>query len=197
MEEKANFSAEEEQGSAGTPQKRYTKQQNMLYTVISIVLFIVIYFGGGKVLERINRTYMIYCYPGTVSEEKLIKLYDICGISEACDIEFEGARLRKDGGYETAVLFSGIGGKESFAENVIDFEYGDLVEDIRTEFYPYPENPTLAEYAYAARYVDINDPNRYISVFEYNGELYAEYTYIGKILPSDIKAFFADGEKVY
>ena len=86
MEEKANFSAEEEQGSAGTPQKRYTKQQNMLYTVISIVLFIVIYFGGGKVLERINRPYMIYCYPGTVSEEKLIKQYDICGITEACYI---------------------------------------------------------------------------------------------------------------
>ena len=29
-------------------------------------------------------------------------------------------------------------------------------EDIRTEFYPYPENPSLTEYAYAARYVAKN-----------------------------------------
>lgn len=197
MEENANISAEQDQGGAEMPKRHYTKQQNMIYTVISIGLFIVIYFGGGKILELINRPYRIYCYPGTVSEEKLAELYGICGISEAWDIEFEGARLRKEGGYETEVLFSRIGGMESFAENGIAFEYGDIAEDIRTEFYPYPENPSLAEYAYAARYVDINDPNRYISVFEYNGELYAKYTLIGQNLPSDVKAFFADGEKVY
>lgn len=197
MEENANIPAEEKQGGAEMPKRHYTKQQNMIYTVISIGLFIVIYFGGGKIFELINRPYRIYCYPETVSEEKLTELYEICGISGAWDIEFEGARLRKEGGYETTVLFSGIVDKERFAENGIVFEYVDLAEDIRTEFYPYPENPSLAEYAYAARYVDINDPNRYISVFEYDGELYAEYTHIGKNLPSDVRAFFADGEKVY
>ncbi len=197
MEENANISAEKKQGGAEMTKRHYTKQQNIFYTVVSIGLFIVIYFGGGKIFELINRPYRIYCYPETVSEEKLTELYEICGISEAWDIKFEGARLRKEGGYKTTVLFSGIGGKESFAENGIAFEYGDIAEDIRTEFYPYPENPSLAEYAYAARYVDIDDPNRYISVFEYDGELYAEYTHIGKSLPSDVRAFFADGEKVY
>lgn len=197
MEENTNIPAEEKQDGAEMPKRHYTKQQNMIYTVISIGLFIVIYFGGGKIFELINRPYRIYCYSETVSEEKLTELYEICGISGAWDIEFEGARLRKEGGYETTVLFSGIVDKERFAENGIVFEYGDIAEDIRTEFYPYPENPSLAEYAYAARYVDINDPNRYISIFEYDGELYAEYTHIGKNLPSDVRAFFADGEKVY
>lgn len=197
MEENTNIPAEEKQDGAEMPKRHYTKQQNMIYTVISIGLFIVIYFGGGKIFELINRPYRIYCYPETVSEEKLTELYEICGISGAWDIEFKGARLRKEGGYETTVLFSGIVDKERFAENGIVFEYGDIAEDIRTEFYPYPENPSLAEYAYAARYVDINDPNRYIFVFEYNGEIYAEYTHIGKNLPSDVRAFFADGEKVY
>ncbi len=197
MEKNANIPAKEEQVGAEMPKRHYTKQQSMLYTVISVGLFIVIYFGGGKILELINRPYRIYCYPGTVSEEKLTDLYYICGISDTLDIKFEGARLRKEGGYETMVLFSGIDDKESFAENCIVFEYGDIAEDIRTGFYPYPENPALAEYAYAARYVDINDPNRYISVFEHGGELYAEYTHIGKSLPPDVKAFFADGEKVY
>lgn len=196
MEENTNISEKQGQDGAEMPKKHYTKQQNMLYTVISIGLFIVIYFGGGKMLELINRPYRIYFYPGAVSEEKLNGLYDICGISDTQDMEFEGARLRKEGGYETTVLFSGIDSEENFA-NGIAFEYGDLAEDIRTEFYPYPENPALAEYAYATRYVDINDPNRYISVFEYGGELYAEYTHIGKSLPSDVRAFFTDGEKVY
>ncbi|MDE7280082.1 MAG: hypothetical protein K2N26_10215, partial [Oscillospiraceae bacterium] len=141
--------------------------------------------------------YRIYCYPETVLEEDMIDLYDICGITNAKGISFEAARLRKEGGFETLVLFSGIADEEYFAENCINFEYGDIVEDIRTEFYPYRENPSAAEYAYATRYVDINDPNRYISVFDYNGVIYAEYTCLGNSLSPDVKAFFADGEKVY
>lgn len=197
MEENANISAEKKQGGAEMTKRHYTKQQNMIYTIVSIGLFIVIYFGGGKIFEMINRPYRIYCYPETVSEERMAELYEICGILVAGDVEFEGARLRKEGGYETTVLFSGIVDEGGFAEDGIAFEYGDLLEDIRTEFYPYPENPSIAEYAYATRYVDINDPNRYISVFEYDGKLYVEYTHIGKSLPSDVRAFFADGEKVY
>ncbi|MCM1024401.1 MAG: hypothetical protein NC395_10140 [Prevotella sp.] len=200
MEENANTPVpREEQGkdTAEMPRKTYSKQQNMLYTVISVGLFIIIYFGGGKVLELVNRPYRIYCYPETVSEESLPELYGICGISRTGELAFEGARLRKEGGFEVTALFSGVEDEEIFAENYINFEYGDLLEDIRTEFYPYPENPSAAEYAYAVRYVDINDPNRYVSVFEYGGGVYAQYTQLGNSLASDVKSFFADGEKVY
>ena len=197
MEENTNKPAEQEQDTEKMTRKQYTKQQNILYTVISVGLFLIIYFGGGKALELVNRPYRIYCYPETISEEKLTSLYDICGITNVQGISFETARLRKEGGFETLVLFSGIDNEEYFAENCINFEYGDLMEDIRTEFYPYRENPSLAEYAYATRYVDINDPNRYISVFDYNGTLYAEYSQLGNNITSDIKAFFSDGEKVY
>lgn len=197
MEENANIPAENERDTEKMPRQYYSKQQNALYTALSVGLFMILYFGGGKLLELVNRPYRIYCYPETVSEESLTSLYDICGISSDSGIEFEGARLRKEGGFETLILFSGIEDEDYFAENYINFEYGDVAEDIRTEFYPYRENPSLAEYAYADRYVDIDDPNRYISVFEYDGEICAEYTYIGKSLPSDVRTFFADGEKVY
>lgn len=197
MEENTNIPAEKEQKTEEMTRKYYTKQQNILYTVISVVLFLIIYFGGGKALELINRPYRIYCYPETVSEEDMTDLYDICGITNVQGISFEAARLRKEGGFETLVLFSGIDDEEYFAENCINFEYGNVVEGIRTEFYPYRENPSAAEYAYASRYVDINDPNRYISVFIYSGTVYAEYSQLGDNLPSDVKAFFADGEKVY
>ncbi|MBD5145802.1 MAG: hypothetical protein HDT21_07865 [Ruminococcus sp.] len=197
MEENTNIPADKDQDTEKMTGKHYTKQQNALYTVLSVGLFLILYFGGGKLLKLVNRSYRIYCYPEAVSEESLTNLYDICGISSGSGIEFEGARLRKDGGFEMMALFSGIEDEDYFAENCIDFEYGDVAEDIRTEFYPYRENPSLAEYAYADRYVDIDDPNRYISVFVYNGEVCAEYTYIGKSLPPEVKAFFADGEKVY
>ena len=197
MDENTNKPEEQKQDTEEMTRKQYTKQQNILYTVISIGLFLIIYFGGGKVLELANRPYRIYCYPETVSDERMTNLYDICGISFGGGIEFETARLRKEGGFEILVLFSGIEDEDYFAENCINFEYGDLMEDVRTEFYPYRENPSLAEYAYATRYVDINDPNRYISVFDYNGTLYAEYSQLGSNIASDVKAFFADGEKVY
>lgn len=197
MEENTNTPVENEQKPEEMTRKHYTKQQNILYTVISVVLFLVIYFGGGKALELINRPYRIYLYPEMVSEEKLSDLYDICGISDVQGISFETARLRKEGGFETLVLFSGIDDEDYFAENCINFEYGDVIEDIRIEFYPYPENPSAAEYAFGSRYVDINDPNRYISVFIYSGTVCAEYSQLGDSLPSDVKAFFADGEKVY
>lgn len=197
MEENTNIPAEKEQNAEKMTRKHYTKQQNLMYTVISVILFLIIYFGGGKALELINRPYRIYCYPETVSEEDMTDLYDICGITNAQGISFESARLRKEVGFETLVLFSGIDDEEYFAENCINFEYGDIVEDIRTEFYPYRENPSAAEYAYASRYVDINDPNRYISVFVYNGTVYAEYSQLGNNITPDVKAFFADGEKVY
>lgn len=200
MEENINTPVPQEEHGGDTAEisrKSYNKQQNMLYTIISIGLFIVIYFGGSKALELVNRPYRIYRYPETVSEESLAELYDICGISAIQGIEFEGARLRKEGGFEVTALFSKIEDEEMFAEKYINFEYGDLLEDIRTEFYPYPENPSAAEYAYAVRYVDINDPNRYISVFEYDDTIYAQYTQMGNSLPPNVKAFFADGEKVY
>lgn len=197
MEENTNIPAEKDQATEEMTRKHYTKQQNIMYTVISVILFLIIYFGGGKALELINRPYRIYCYSETVSEEDMTDIYDICGITNVQGISFESARLRKEGGFETLILFSGIDDEEYFAENCINFEYGDVVEDIRTEFYPYRENPSAAEYAYAVRYVDINDPNRYISVFDYNGAIYAEYTEIGNSLPSDVKTFFANGEKVY
>ena len=197
MEENTNIPEEQEQDTEKMTGKHYSKQQNALYTVLSVGLFLILYFGGGKLLELVNRPYRIYCYPETVSEESLTNLYDICGIASDSGIEFEGARLRKEGGFEVMVLFSGIEDEDYFAENCINFEYGDVTEDIRTEFYPYRENPSLAEYAYAYRYVDIDDPNRYISVFVYSGEVCAEYTYIGRSLPSEVRTFFADGEKVY
>ncbi|MDE5577936.1 MAG: hypothetical protein K2J11_11180, partial [Oscillospiraceae bacterium] len=151
MEENTNKHEEQEQDTEKMTGKHYTKQQNTLYTVLSVGLFLILYFGGGKLLELVNRPYRIYCYPETVSEESLTDLYDICGISSDSGIKFEGARLRKEGGFEVLVLFSGIDDEDAFAENCINFEYGDVTEDIRTEFYPYRENPSLAEYAYDYR----------------------------------------------
>lgn len=52
MEENTNIPAEKEQNAEKMTRKHYTKQQNLMYTVISVILFLIIYFGGEKEIGR-------------------------------------------------------------------------------------------------------------------------------------------------
>lgn len=176
----------------------YTKQQTALYTIISIALFCAVYFGGKGVMGMVNRPYSITAYAENVGEERIAEAFEIGGISPEQSCSFESARLNKhENGYEFTVIFSGIGDLEIFAEEGIAFEYGNAEEDVRTEIYPYRENPDLAEYVYAEKLVDIDSPNREVYLFEYEGNTYAKYAEYGGIVPAEITGLFYGQEKVY
>lgn len=176
--------------------RHYTKQQNALYTVISIALFFVLYFGGKSIMVQVNRSYTVYLYPENITAETSRMMFDISGLSAENGLRVENARLSKYAdGHTASVLFSEFDSEESFAESCILFEYGDPVEDLRIEFFPY--DPAYAEYAFGTQYVDIDDPSRSVSVFEFEDALYALYTENGGAVPAEIKAAFSDGEKVY
>lgn len=180
---------------------KYTKQQNILYTIISIGLFCLIYFGGKEILQYVNRSYYCFQHPETVNAETLESIYEVSGISYNYGLVFENSRLYKDEtGYSVEILFSGVDNIEKFEENGILFEYGDVEEDIRINFYPYSDNPLFEEYAFAERYVNIEDgaaPNSEIYVFEYEDEIFVKYQEYGYNISSEIKSLFSDCEKVY
>lgn len=177
---------------------KYTRQQNMLYTMISIVLFCLVYFGEKGVIGIINRPYYMVQNSEAVSEENLSLYFEESQISEDFGLIFENARLTKnESGYILSILFSGAVDTEDFAENGILFNYGDPIEDISTEIYPYIENPTLAEYENAIKYVNIDDPNNEILIFEHEDITYVKYQAYGNIVPADVKILFRDCEKVY
>ena len=182
---------------------QYTKQQSFLYTVISAALFFLIYFAVKGITGSVNRPYQMLAYGEDIRTERVAEVFSISGISSEKDCTFENARVEKgtDGYVFSALFLVNIEpdeeDDESIAREIISFGYGDPEEDIRAEFYPYAENPYYAEYAYGEKYVDIEAPSREISIFQWDGKVYAQYRQYGSVVPSEIRALFSGTEKVY
>lgn len=199
MEEKININEKAEEANeveVHTPKN--TKQQTILYTIISIALFCLIYFGGKGLIGMIDRPYYMVCNSVDLTDELTEMHYEYASVSKEYGLEYENSRLEKDEkGYKLSILFSGIDDVEDFAQKGILFNFGDAVEDIETEFYPYNDNLTLAEYVTAVKYVNNDNPNDEILIFEFNGKIYAEYQNYGGFVPTEIKILFDGCEKVY
>ncbi len=198
MEDNTNNINENVPAEEGMERRHYTKQQNALYTVISIALFFALYFGGGQILKLVNRPYDIYLTYENAGSETLSQMYEISGLATERGLTFETARLTKGDRMVAVILFSGLeSDEEESAESIIGFKYGDPIEDVRIEFYPYADSPAAPEYAFGTQYVDVDDPDRSVSVFEFEDRYYAMYTEYGNALDTELKAVFKDGEKVY
>lgn len=178
--------------------KVYTKQQNVLYTIISIALFFALYFGVKGVMGAVNRPYNIYAYHDTVSEEQTAAAIELSGVSADLGYSFESARLSKDkNSYEFTAVFSGIIDRESFIENNPNLGYSDSDEEVRIEFYPYRENYEHMEFVYADVFRNTDSDKGTVYLFEWQGELYAEYFENGIVLPAEISSIMAGQEKIY
>ena len=187
-----------EQTEAPMTRRHYTKQQNIIYTIISIGLFFILYFVVKGIMGQVNRPYYIFVYADTAASGTADRAFEVSGISGEQGYVFESARFdRNAGGYELKIVFSGIEDEESFSENGMDFEYGDVEEDIRISFYPYEENPDYAEYVYADKYVNINDPVGEVYLFKWEGNLYAEYSERGTSMLYNMSELFSGQEKIY
>ncbi len=187
-----------ENESEERPVRRDTKQQNFLYLIISIALFFILYFGGKGIIDAINRPYFMIQKSENINEELLELQYEYADISKEYGVKYECSRLEKDkNGYKVSVLFSGIVDVDDFVENAILFEYGNAVEDVENEFYPYESEPTVSEDVIAVKYVDNDNPYNEILIFEYDDEIYAEYQGYGGMIPTDVKILFNGCEKVY
>lgn len=176
----------------------YTKQQNALYTIISIALFFALYFGVNGVMGAVNRPYIMYAYSDTILEERIAAAFELSGISADLGYGFENARLVKnENGYEFRVLFSGISDTESFAENNPQLDHSDSDEEVRIEFYPYRENPDLKEFVYADVFWNTDSDKGTVYLFEWQGNAYAEYFESGVSVSSEVSSIMAGQEKVY
>lgn len=192
---KENTEAAQEQPMT---RKVYTKQQNTMYTIISIILFFALYFGVKGVMGAVNRPYIIYAYPDTLSEERTAALFELSGISSDFGYGFENARLVKNvNRYEFTAIFGGISDRESFAEKNPQFVNSDSDEEVRIEFYPYKENPDVKEFVYAEAFGGADGEEGTVYLFEWQGSLYAEYFESGSVMPAEISSVMAGQEKIY
>lgn len=202
MEENNNIGIPAEK-TAEQPMTRrhYSKRQNFIYTIISIGLFCLLDFGARWAIAAVSRPYYIIADIPSIGDELTAYAFDIGGISadmreRGCTLE--SARLdRNEGGYVLKLVFSEIGDEDAFLESGITFEYGNIEEEIRTEFRPDPENPVLVEYVYADKLVDTEAPSREMYLFKWNGGYYAEYRQYGAGVPAEANALFSGQEKIY
>lgn len=187
---------------------KYTKQQSFMYTIVSIVLFFVIYFAVKWISGTVNAPYKMSAFGEQISPENTEKIFEISGISPESGYGSENIHLYKDPqGYYFTALFS-CGeieendedyGYMSHAEEVLTFEFGSPLEDERIEFCPYENAPYEAEYSYGEQYSGIDEQKLISSVsfFEWENRQYALYEQRGDYVPSEIKSLFSDAEKVY
>ncbi|MBP1549550.1 MAG: hypothetical protein J6A05_06055 [Oscillospiraceae bacterium] len=192
-----NIEHPEEQSAESVHVPKYTQQQSVLYTIISIALFCLIYFGGKGILSTVNKPYTMFRAASDTSEELITLQYDYASISQEYDLEYRYSELEKnESTYKVSILFTGFDDINDFSENAILFEYGNAIENVENEFYV-TFSPFVLEYVTATKYVDNDNPNNEILVFEYDGELYAEFQSYGTIIPTDVKILFDRCEKVY
>ena len=156
-----------------------------------------LYFGGKGILSAVNKPYTMFRCESDTSEELIVLQYDYSKISQEYGLEYIYSELEKnESTYKVSILFTGFDDINDFSENAVLFEYGNAIENVENEFYV-TFSPFVKEYVTATKYVDNDNPNNEILVFEYDGELYAEFQSHGTFIPTDVKILFDRCEKVY
>lgn len=193
MEENTSKIEDTEQTDISEERERHVepRRNNVIYTVISVLIFALLYGVWHFAQNKLFRDYSMTVSGDKLSEEQLDIAADFSGISWD---KVDHIRLDKTNGKTSAVIcFRETGAPEDFADMAIMYEYGDIAEDIRTEIYPYGNG--VPEYVFADSYVNIDDPSRYCLVYSYNGEDFAEYH--SDTVSSEFAALFMGAEKVY
>lgn len=167
------------------------KQNYIIYTVISVLLFVVLYSCWKFVVPKLFRDYTFSVSGGSLTAEQLeiVKRYTEIDCENISEAVFQ----RTNGKASVAIYYENIVDAQDFAENCINFEYGDPEEDVRSEIYPYGNS--VPEYVYGERYVNIGDPDASCLIYEYDGDFYAEYRSSG--VSAEIMTLFSGAEKVY
>lgn len=167
------------------------KQNYVIYTIISILLFAALYSCWKFVVPKIFRDYTISVNGDNLTAEQLETVKKCTEID--CESISEAVFQRTKGNASFVIYYENIDSEEDFVDNCIKFEYGDPEEDVRSEIYPYGNS--VPEYVYGERYVNIGNPDVSCFVFEYNGGIYAEYR--SSDVNAEITSLFSGKEKIY
>lgn len=172
------------------------KKKNILYTLISAVIFFVLYFGFKGVSSYIAREYYITADLTSISDEQEININKYTQIASGENVDISGIIYENiKTGRTITILYSGLESEDAFTVNNINYEYGDIVTDLRIEAFTGNGYKYGKEYVYGNSYVNIENPNCYCVIYERNGQFFAEYH--SNVITSEIMAIINTGEKVY
>ena len=168
---------------------------NKLYTVISLLIFAVIYFGGGYIKDNFTMTYAMYADSWSEGD-KTILLREIGMDSLPEGVETEYARLHRLSGGDTLYIALSVSPElsesESFPDCIIPYEYGNVTYDER--FTVYPSADMTADYVYGDLYVCIDDPAVSCLIYDNGDGCTAVFT--TDDFDSKVKSTFGKGVKI-
>lgn len=175
------------------PEEEYhkePKQNYVIYTVISILLFAAIYAGVQFAKSMIFRDYTITVTGESITPEQLDLLRDHTEFDFG---SIEQMILTKENNNISAEILYNTGDYDSFAEDHENYAESDAGEDFRIAVYPYGNS--VPEYVYSRYFVNSDDPNMYCYCYEYGGENYVKL-YLENV-PESVRLIFSKHEKNY
>lgn len=169
--------------------------KNKLYTVISLLIFAVLYAGWYFIKDNFTLTYALYADSMSAEQLSLIERELEADIPEGAELEY--ARLHRN--FDSDMLYASfrlpqdITDDENFADSLIPYRYGDV--DADRQFTVYPDADMTVDYVYGDNYVCVDDPMKSCLIYEDNGETYALFR-TNKYDSSVIKEAFGDAVKI-
>lgn len=174
---------------------RESPAKNFLYTVICILIYAVGYVGVKTFKFFYNSEYMYMIRE--LDDAQLSIVSELAEVRSAENYRFCGGTMvytKSDGITKLIFEISASDRDDAMeaAEGFLNFEFGDISEEIRvsvTDFDSHREN-----YYYADIYTDIDNPDHYAAVYE-NGDSYNILLVTNENI-SEFKAIFKNGEKI-
>ncbi len=172
------------------PYHKEPKQNYVIYTIVSILLFAVLYAGLQFGKTMIFRDYTIDVKGTDLTAEQLEV------VNNSVEIDFAKLEqltfVKKNNDISVEILYN-AGGYSDYAEENESYVKDDSKEEYRLEIFPYGNS--VPEYVYADYYVNAEYPDRTCYLYEYNDNNYILFSLNSVSL--ELKAVFADFDKLY
>lgn len=162
----------------------------VIYTIISILLFAVLYTGYQLAKHALFRDYTVTVDGKSITSEQseIIKDYT--------NFDFENIEqlilTRENNSFSAEILYN-TGDYASFAEDYENYAEDDSDGENRLAVYPYGN--AVPEYVYSRYFVNADAPDMRCYVYEYGGNNYLKLVF--NEIPESIRLIFSEHEKIY
>lgn len=179
----------------GSPvsEEEYHKEPKInyiIYTIISILLFAVLYTGVQIAKHALFRDYTITVDGNSITSEQAES------VKKYTNFDFENIEqlilTRENNAFFAEILYN-TGDYTDFAEDYENYAEDDSDGENRLAVYPYGNS--VPEYVYSRYFVNADAPDMRCYVYEYGGENYLKLTF--EDIPDSIKQIFSEHEKIY
>lgn len=162
----------------------------VIYTVVSVLIFFALYFAWNGIKKLAVRDFTQKISFESITDAQRSNAEVFTEISLSPDF----ARLvRTDGSTEITVVYDNIGDPDGFIEESVGFALSDPENGVRTEIYP--DGGDVKEYAFADKYVNVENPSGTLYIYERDGVFCAEYR--SQKITEEAAALFSSAEKIY